>query len=240
MKPLLRMGLCIGWSLFACTGWSHDLDFQKKTLCDEAYYCDGIATGDFNRDGAVDIVAGPFWYRGPEFQQRRGNLCAGTVRSGNGPIGQPLLGRVRFRRRRLAGRSGAWAHASAPGTLVHGPGEARHWQCHVVFPKIQGENSSLRGCDGRRAPGDRDTLGAMLGIRGSRLEPAAGTLEHFHGLGAEGDWPQFHHGQGVGDITGDGLPEILINEGWLTRDASQATAEANRLAVPGATLFRGR
>ena len=30
-----------------------------------------MATGDFNRDGTVDIVAGPFWYEGPDFQRRQ-------------------------------------------------------------------------------------------------------------------------------------------------------------------------
>ena len=46
----------------------------------------------------------------------------------------------------------------------------------------------------------------------------ANVEEQLRRLAAEGDWPQFHHGQGTGDLTGDGLPEILINEGWLTRD----------------------
>src|SRR5687767_2939318 len=40
--------------------------FQKQVLTDK-YYCDGITAGDINRDGKMDIVAGPFWYAGPEF-----------------------------------------------------------------------------------------------------------------------------------------------------------------------------
>ena len=43
------------------------LKFEKRILTDK-YYCDGINCGDFNRDGRMDVVAGPFWYEGPEFR----------------------------------------------------------------------------------------------------------------------------------------------------------------------------
>lgn len=44
------------------------LQFEKRVLTDK-YYCDGINAGDFNRDGHMDVVAGPFWYEGPEFRR---------------------------------------------------------------------------------------------------------------------------------------------------------------------------
>ncbi len=42
--------------------------FEKQRLTDK-YYCDGIGVGDIDKDGRLDIVAGPFWYSGPEFHQ---------------------------------------------------------------------------------------------------------------------------------------------------------------------------
>ena len=41
--------------------------FEKRQLTDR-YYCDGIAAGDINSDGKLDVVAGPFWYEGPDFR----------------------------------------------------------------------------------------------------------------------------------------------------------------------------
>ena len=41
--------------------------FEKQVLADK-YFCDGITAGDINRDGKMDIVAGPFWYEGPDFK----------------------------------------------------------------------------------------------------------------------------------------------------------------------------
>jgi hypothetical protein len=43
--------------------------FQKTQLSDQ-FFCEGASFGDFNRDGAMDIVSGPFWYAGPTFTER--------------------------------------------------------------------------------------------------------------------------------------------------------------------------
>jgi hypothetical protein len=43
--------------------------FQKHVLNDK-YFCDGIGAGDINRDGHADIVAGPYWYEGPDFKTK--------------------------------------------------------------------------------------------------------------------------------------------------------------------------
>ena len=43
--------------------------FRKLQLSDK-FYCEGAYYADFNRDGKMDIVAGPFWYEGPDFQKK--------------------------------------------------------------------------------------------------------------------------------------------------------------------------
>lgn len=40
--------------------------FRKIKLSGE-FLCEGASHGDFNHDGQQDIVAGPYWYEGPEF-----------------------------------------------------------------------------------------------------------------------------------------------------------------------------
>src|SRR4051812_12529887 len=42
--------------------------FQKTQLTDK-FWAEGATFGDFNHDGKVDIVAGPYWYEGPDFKQ---------------------------------------------------------------------------------------------------------------------------------------------------------------------------
>jgi hypothetical protein len=42
----------------------------KKIVLDEKFYCEGIHFADFNKDGHLDVVAGPFWFEGPNFDVR--------------------------------------------------------------------------------------------------------------------------------------------------------------------------
>ena len=51
-------------------GHSSARSFEKIVLTDK-YYCDGIQAGDIDRDGHLDVVAGPFWYAGPAFREAR-------------------------------------------------------------------------------------------------------------------------------------------------------------------------
>ncbi len=43
--------------------------FEKIQLT-EVFYSEGANFGDFNKDGAMDIVAGPYWYAGPAYKER--------------------------------------------------------------------------------------------------------------------------------------------------------------------------
>ena len=42
----------------------------KKLQLTDKFFCEGAYYADFNRDGTMDVVSGPYWYAGPDFQQR--------------------------------------------------------------------------------------------------------------------------------------------------------------------------
>src|ERR1700760_3453717 len=46
-----------------------DPEFTKIKLTD-VFLSEGSNAGDFNHDGKMDIVSGPYWYEGPDFKQR--------------------------------------------------------------------------------------------------------------------------------------------------------------------------
>src|SRR5262245_60095475 len=41
----------------------------KKTQLTDKFWAEGANFGDFNRDGKMDVVCGPFWYEGPDFKK---------------------------------------------------------------------------------------------------------------------------------------------------------------------------
>src|SRR6478735_4503999 len=65
LPPLLALAA----SLVAADPAAPAVTFEKRVLS-TVYLCDGIAAGDLNLDGKPDIVAGPYWYEGPDFARR--------------------------------------------------------------------------------------------------------------------------------------------------------------------------
>src|SRR5215831_20203845 len=43
--------------------------FKKVQLTDQ-FWAEGANIGDFNHDGKMDVVSGPWWYEAPEFTTR--------------------------------------------------------------------------------------------------------------------------------------------------------------------------
>jgi hypothetical protein len=57
------ISLLPGAALGAAAG-TGPVHFEKRFLTDR-YYCDGISTGDFNRDGRLDLILNEGWYEQP-------------------------------------------------------------------------------------------------------------------------------------------------------------------------------
>ena len=48
----------------------HQLHSFKKLQLSDKFFCEGASFGDFNHDGVMDVVSGPYWYAGPTYTDR--------------------------------------------------------------------------------------------------------------------------------------------------------------------------
>jgi hypothetical protein len=219
------------------------ISFEKHTLTDK-YYCDGINTGDFNRDGKPDVVAGPFWYEGPLFETRHEFYPAVALPpekspsnsmfsyvwdfSGDGWDDILVLGRVHLHEAYWYENPGARAHAAPASPTTH-------WTKHFVFERIRGESPPFVDVD-------RDGLPELI----CHWEDCWGLLK-FDSKAPRKPWrfgpisereaiDQFYHGTGTGDVNGDGRLDLITKDGWWEQPASESgpwTKQAFRFAKRG-------
>ena len=72
MRNMRRLSLALAIAALlqvVCPAADNVPTFRKIQLSDK-FYCEGAYYADFNRDGKMDIVSGPFWYEGPDFTKR--------------------------------------------------------------------------------------------------------------------------------------------------------------------------
>ncbi len=192
--------------------------FEKRVL-NEAYVSDGVTAGDLNRDGKPDMVAGPWWWEGPEFRTKREIYPPVVFETAPSPTDSMFsyvhdfngdgwsdvlrLGRVHL-------HEACWFENPAGGS---GP-----WKRHFVFERIFGESPPFLDADGDGKPELvchwKDRWGLL------KPDPKGATLPWvFHPVTPPGKYHHFYHGTGIGDVNGDGRPDLLLAEGWFAQGA---------------------
>ena len=191
--------------------------FKRIQLSDE-FYAEGAYFGDFNRDGKLDVVAGPFWFAGSDFTTRQeyrpvkafspkdysDNFL--TFAGDCNGDGWTDIVCVPF-----PGKEGYW--------YENPRNESDHWRQHLYYPMVGNESPVWGDVTGDGRPELLFCNEGYLGYAGPNLarpnEPWV-----FRAISQQDKrYQRFTHGVGYGDINGDQRVDIVEAAGWWEQPA---------------------
>ena len=190
----------------------------KRKLSDEAY--ESASACDINNDGIIDIVCGAYWYEGPDFTEKH-KICDieydGNYYDDFSNIPMDVTGN---------GYpdiiTGGWGRETL--YMRKNPGNtADEWECEDIDRCTNIETTRFYDID---CDGDFEILpntpnGPLVCYKLMRDEDGKP-------LGKFSKYVLYSspigHGMGIGDINGDGKPEIVCIKGYLTMPEDGAFA----------------
>ena len=187
------------------------------------YYGWSASSADINRDGILDVVAGPFYYLGPDYESSR----EFALLLASNPSAQYATAMVNFA---FDYTGDGWPDVVAAETrplalYVNPRGDRRRWDRHVVVADAISEINVFKDVDGDTRPDVVFT--GKGGVAWASPDPANPT----------GPWtvctvssPEFAlaaaHGLGAGDLNGDGRTDIVSAHGWWEQPRDVAATGA--------------
>ena len=191
--------------------------FQVQRL-NEFYHAWGADAGDINHDGILDLVSGPFAYLGPDYEARHEIYRSRTYHPGEEYVPDMVSFSGDF-------TGDGWDDVLATESrqlalYVNPQGERRHWTRHLVLPDICSEIVIKHDIDGDGEP-EFVFAGTDLRLSYGEPDPDNPTAEwQAYPVSEETGDGCMIHGLGVGDVNGDGRPDVLNEYGWWEQPAS--------------------
>jgi len=219
-RALLLVVLALAWA--PCLAEKPAPAFKKLQLTDQ-FYCEGAYYADFNKDGKIDVVSGPFWYEGPDFTKTH-EVRPPKAYDPKGYSDNFLTFTADF-------NGDGWTdifYVPMPGDrgywYENPAGKDAPWKQHVAFQPVDNESPMWGDVNGDGRP---DLVFNAEGCLGYATFDSAKPEETwaFHPITPKAGYHKYTHGIGFGDVNGDGRTDMLEAEGWWEQPAGAKPGE---------------
>jgi len=191
------------------------ITFKKHILTND-FVAEGVAVGDVNQDGLIDVMAGAFWFEAPDWTMHeltKPMKFEYDKGYSNAFVSQGMDvnhdGWVDFVRIGFPGKEVMW--------FENPKNKGGVWKSYAIYPTLGNESAGFYDIDGDgnlEIIGGNASTGEIIWLKAptsaNDMDWKINTISRKESPGAA----PFSHGLGVGDMNANGRKDIIIREGW--------------------------
>jgi hypothetical protein len=210
-----RYGKMVPLLMLATACVAEALPDHRRLVLSPEVFAEGACFADVDGDGVLDLITGPFFHLGPDLKQSR-RFRPGEATSPDGYGHDCFLSWVHDFNK--DGRADILQVGHKQGfnlVLYLQPEEAsENWLRHVVIERFGHESPEFTDVTGDGVP---ELVAMHEGRFGFFSIPADDPTKPwpFHAISGERKPFPYFHGMGIGDVNGDGRPDIVEKDGWF-------------------------